>query len=48
MVSADQMLAHVVKTVLCLVLGDGVPGCLKAWCIHSYYLEGLITERTKR
>ena len=48
MVSADQMRARVVKTSLCLVLGDGVPGRLKAWCIHSYYLEGLMTERTKR
>ena len=48
MVSADQMRARVVKTSLCLVLGDGVPGHLKAWCIHSYNLEGLMTERMKR
>ena len=48
MVLADQMHTRVVKTSLYLVLGDAVPGHLKAWCIHSYYLEGLMTERTKR
>ena len=47
-ISADQMCVHVVKTALNLVLGEGVPSRLKAWCIHSYYLEGLMTERTKR
>ena len=47
MVLADQMHEHVVKTVLSLVLGEGVPGHLKTWCIHSYYLEGLMTGRMK-
>ena len=46
-VSADQMRARVVKTALSLVLGEGRPSRLKTWCVHSYYLEGLMTGRTK-
>ena len=38
----------VVKTALSLVLGEGIPGHRKTWCISSYYLEGLITGRMKR
>ena len=41
------MCARVVKTALCLVLGEGIPGRLKVWCIYSYYLEHLINERMK-
>ena len=41
---AGQMRMRVVKTVLCLVLGENIPDRLKVWCIHTYSLEGLTTK----